>query len=117
MTATRRATPVTINIGELAGALLHGAYQGGRRHAWHGRCTAHGVSGRRRPPRRARRLAPWVAAASLALLACRSPPAVQVLGGTSRIADGEPSPRHSAVFDGETVSLRAARGETVGVEV
>jgi hypothetical protein len=56
---------------------------------------------------------------SLALLlgACRSAPAVQVLGDSTRLESHAPSPRVSAVFDGDTVRLRAARGETLGIQV
>lgn len=63
------------------------------------------------------RLALAVVVPALVLGACHPAPDVQVLGGTNRIADDEPSPRHSSIFDGNVVSVRAARGETVGLEV
>jgi hypothetical protein len=58
-------------------------------------------------------------AASLGLLlgACRSAPAVQVLGDSVRLESHAPSPGVSAVFDGNAVRLRAARGETLGIQV
>ncbi len=49
--------------------------------------------------------------------ACRSSPDIQILGGTSRIPDGEASPKRSSVFDGHVLTLHAARGETRGIEV
>lgn len=58
-----------------------------------------------------------------ALAACgKSPamppqPAVQVVGETTKLRADERLPRESPMFDGHTVSLRAARGETLGVQV
>jgi hypothetical protein len=40
-----------------------------------------------------------------------------VLGDSTRLADREPSPKHSASFDGKVVRLRGARGETLGLSV
>lgn len=63
-----------------------------------------------------------IAASLLAPVACKKPaeppagPIVQVLGDTAKVRRGEPPPR-SAIFDGRTVSLRAARGETLGLQV
>jgi len=58
-------------------------------------------------------------AASLAFFAsaCRGAPALQVLGDSSRLPSDEHSPVSSPFFDGHRVHLRAARGETLGVEV
>lgn len=44
-------------------------------------------------------------------------PAVQVVGETTKLRADEALPRESAIFDGHIVSLRAARGETLGVQV
>lgn len=53
----------------------------------------------------------------LALLGCSRAPAVQVLGESTRLEQSQPSPKRSAFFDGKKVSLRAARGETLGLSV
>jgi hypothetical protein len=45
------------------------------------------------------------------------PPALQVTGDSVKVRHGELPPRDSALFDGETVRLRAARGEVLGVQV
>jgi hypothetical protein len=42
---------------------------------------------------------------------------VQVLGDSTRLAHGKPSPKESPFFDGERVELRGARGETLGLQV
>lgn len=42
---------------------------------------------------------------------------MQILGGTRRIPEREPSPKRSSIFDGHVLTLHAARGETQGVEV
>lgn len=61
---------------------------------------------------------PWATCLiSLSLLACGRGPALQVFGESTRLERSEPSPRRSAFFDGKKVSLRAARGETLGVSV
>lgn len=61
---------------------------------------------------------PWATCLiSLGLLACGRGPALQVLGESTRLERSEPSPRRSAFFDGKKVSLRAARGETLGLSV
>jgi hypothetical protein len=49
--------------------------------------------------------------------ACRASPSVQVLGESTRLERGQPSPRQSAIFDGKTLHLRGARGETLGVQL
>ena len=46
-----------------------------------------------------------------------SGPGVQVVGETVKVRRGEAPPARSALFDGETVRLRGARGETLGVQV
>jgi hypothetical protein len=48
---------------------------------------------------------------------CKPSPSVQVLGESTRLAEDRASPATSAVFDGERVRLRGARGETLGVSV
>lgn len=63
---------------------------------------------------------PWVScliSAGLYCAACNSAPPVQVLGESTRLARGKPSPNKSALFDGEVVRLRGARGETLGLQV
>jgi hypothetical protein len=60
-------------------------------------------------------------AAALAL-ACageapRRGPALQVTGDSVKVRRDDPLPATSAIFDGEVVRLRAARGETLGVVV
>jgi hypothetical protein len=59
----------------------------------------------------------WLSAALLLLAGCEARPSVQVLGETTRLARARPSPIKSAIFDGQRVSLRAARGETLGVQL
>jgi Domain of unknown function (DUF4091) len=49
--------------------------------------------------------------------ACGKGPPVQVLGDSTRLAGGLPSPATSPFFDGNQVHLRGARGETLGLEV
>lgn len=66
--------------------------------------------------------APWVSclattSAALVAGACQRAPAVQVLGESVRVERSAPSPKASAIFDGSGVSLVAARGETLGVQV
>jgi hypothetical protein len=64
------------------------------------------------------RFVPWASCLiSLSLLACGRGPALQVLGESTRLERSEPSPKRSAFFDGKKVSLRAARGETLGISV
>lgn len=53
----------------------------------------------------------------LVTLGCRQAPQVQVLGESTRLERDEPSPAQSALFDGKTVALRGARGETLGVQL
>jgi hypothetical protein len=59
----------------------------------------------------------WLSSALLLVAGCDAAPRVQVLGETTRLARERPSPRKSAIFDGQRVSLRAARGETLGVQL
>jgi hypothetical protein len=56
---------------------------------------------------------------ALLLAACsRDPgPALQVTGETTKVRDGDALPARSPFFDGQRVTLRAARGETLGVAV
>lgn len=58
-----------------------------------------------------------VAVAASALPACKRGPAWQVLGDSTRAKASESLPERSAFFDGERVSLRGARGETLGITV
>ena len=44
-------------------------------------------------------------------------PFFQVVGETTKVKRGEAPPRTSPFFDGRTVSLRAVRGETLGLQV
>jgi hypothetical protein len=58
----------------------------------------------------------------LALSACgRSEkpraPFFQVVGETTKVKQGQPPPASSPFFDGKRVALRAARGETLGLQV
>jgi hypothetical protein len=55
--------------------------------------------------------------AALASTACKRAPSLQVLGESTRLEEGRPSPEKSALFDGKVVRLRAARGETLGLSV
>lgn len=58
----------------------------------------------------------WLSA-GLGLAACRQQPDLQVLGESTRLARGTRAPANSAVFDGKRVTLRGARGETLGVQL
>jgi len=62
---------------------------------------------------------PWVSCLLSTVLAgaCKPAPSLQVLGESTRLAEDEASPRTSARFDGDTVRLRGARGETLGLSV
>lgn len=53
----------------------------------------------------------------LAALGCRQGPDLQVLGESTRLPRDDPSPTKSAFFDGKQVTLRGARGETLGVQL
>ena len=57
------------------------------------------------------------AALALGGTGCKPAPSVQVLGESTRLAEDRASPKTSAIFDGERVRLRGARGETLGVAV
>jgi hypothetical protein len=48
---------------------------------------------------------------------CRGGPALQVLGDSSRLESGAPSPAKSPFFDGREVRLRGARGEALGLQI
>jgi hypothetical protein len=51
------------------------------------------------------------------VIACRTPsPSVRIVGETA-IREGDPVPATSPWFDGTTVTLAAARGETLGIQV
>ena len=56
-----------------------------------------------------------------ATFGCKKPvdpgPALQVLGESSRLRSDDPIPAISPFFDGQKVTIRAARGETVGLTV
>ena len=63
------------------------------------------------------RSASCLLSAALVVAGCKASPSVQVLGESTRLAEDRASPATSAIFDGERVRLRAARGETLGVSV
>ncbi|MBK9036444.1 MAG: hypothetical protein IPL61_35225 [Myxococcales bacterium] len=60
-----------------------------------------------------------VAGVAVALAACQTQPGpdLQVLTETARPRWSDGLPRTSAIFDGTTVRLRGARGETLGLEI
>lgn len=63
---------------------------------------------------------PWVScllSAATVSVACKPAPSLQVLGESTRLMEGEPSPRKSAFSDGQRVRLRGARGEVLGLSV
>ena len=49
--------------------------------------------------------------------ACSCAPELQVTGATAKVSADESPPSESAFFDGEELRLRAARGETLGLQV
>ncbi|HKY40929.1 MAG TPA: glycoside hydrolase domain-containing protein [Polyangiaceae bacterium] len=53
----------------------------------------------------------------VSLSACKPSPTLQVLGESTRLSSAQPSPRQSAYFDGTSVRLRGARGETLGLQL
>lgn len=53
----------------------------------------------------------------LSALGCDHPLALQVLSESTRLPRARSSPATSALFDGNTVRLRGARGETLGLEL
>jgi hypothetical protein len=64
------------------------------------------------------RWASWFIGAVLAAAtAACGRPKLQVLGDSAKLEQGAPLPRRSPLFDGERLRLRAARGETVGVQI
>jgi hypothetical protein len=62
-----------------------------------------------------------IAAAIVVASGCKKPsdpgPDLQIVGETGRLRSGEPVPRTSPWFDGTRVTLVAARGETLGIQV
>ncbi len=58
-----------------------------------------------------------IAAACLAALACGRGPDLQVVGESTRIRRGDRVPAETPWFDGKTVRLVGARGETLGIQV
>lgn len=63
---------------------------------------------------------PWVScllSAVAATAGCKPAPSLQVLGDSTRLPEGAPSPKESALFDGRRVHLRGARGEVLGLSV
>ena len=64
-----------------------------------------------------RRVSCLAVSAALSSGCARSAPTLQVLGDSTRLASNRPSPLTSPFFDGHTVRLRAARGETLGLEL
>jgi hypothetical protein len=70
---------------------------------------------------RARSSGVSLACLAVAVVACRaeppSGPIIQIVGETVKVRRGDVPPARSALFDGRTVRLRAARGETLGVQV
>ena len=65
----------------------------------------------------------WALALLLLAAACghrgkrAAQPDLQVVGESTKLRRGDPLPASSPFFDGKTVSLRAVRGETLGVQV
>ena len=67
----------------------------------------------------------WLILASLALAGCHRRPApptapsvaLAVVGDDAKLRRDEPLPSRSPIFDGTTVRLRGARGETLGLQV
>src|SRR5262245_56778467 len=55
--------------------------------------------------------------AGLAVGACKPAPSWQLLGESTRLARAANAPTRSAIFDGQTLGLRGARGETLGVQL
>jgi hypothetical protein len=53
----------------------------------------------------------------VACAGCKPAPSLQVLGESTRLAEGVPSPASSPIFDGKILRLRGARGETLGVSL
>jgi hypothetical protein len=63
---------------------------------------------------------PWVScllSATCGFVACKPAPTQQVLGDSTRLEETQPLPLRSALFDGEVVRLRGARGETLGLSL
>jgi hypothetical protein len=60
---------------------------------------------------------PLLTSSCLGAIECAPSPDLQVLSESTRLAGERPSPEGSAVFDGNAVHLRGARGETLGLEV
>src|SRR5262245_39036636 len=64
---------------------------------------------------------PWVSCLTVSLAfggaGCRRASAVQMTSESARPAAAELLPEETSVFDGRTVRLRGARGETLGLHV
>jgi len=63
---------------------------------------------------------PWVScllSAVAGAAACKPAPTLQVLGDSARLRESESSPQKSALFDGQRLHLRGARGEVLGFSV
>lgn len=69
------------------------------------------------PRRGPRALATLLVVLGGSTLSCTSEPSLQVVGESVKLKQGEALPRHSALFDGRRMTLRGARGETLGVQV
>ena len=66
----------------------------------------------------------FIVAAALVCVAChrapsapRDEPPLQIVGETSKLAEGDAFPKTSPFFDGKTVSVRMASGETLGLQL
>ncbi len=59
----------------------------------------------------------FVTSAMASLIGCHRAPEVAILGESARLMRREASPEVSLLFDGETLRLRGARGETLGLQV
>jgi hypothetical protein len=60
---------------------------------------------------------PLLTGQGLAVLDCEPSPGFKVWSESTRLAGGRSSPEASAIFDGNVVRLRGARGETLGLEL
>src|SRR4051812_4786802 len=58
----------------------------------------------------------WLSAA-LGSVACSAPPSIELFGDSTRPAEGRRIARASSLFDGKTLHLRGARGETLGLNL
>src|SRR5688500_12362930 len=66
-------------------------------------------------------LSPWIAAVCALAAGCRREPGpgpdLQIVGASTRVRVEAAVPTNSPWFDGKTVSLIGARGETLGIQV